>query len=71
MPKHELALEIADLSFQFGNKAALDDVRFSVGMGHQCFARSRWCRQNNPLFDLIAESQARIEDSNLDTRIPC
>ena len=33
MPKHELALEIADLSFQFGNKAALDDARFSVGMG--------------------------------------
>ena len=33
MSKHELALEIADLSFRFGNKAALDDVRFSVGLG--------------------------------------
>jgi ABC-2 type transport system ATP-binding protein len=33
MSKHELALEIADLSFRFGNKTALDDVSFSVGLG--------------------------------------
>lgn len=33
MPKHELALEIADLSFRFGNKVALDDVSFSVDLG--------------------------------------
>jgi ABC-2 type transport system ATP-binding protein len=33
MSKHELALEIADLSFRFGNKVALDDVSFSVGTG--------------------------------------
>ena len=33
MSKHELALEIADLSFRFGNKVALDDVSFSVGIG--------------------------------------
>ena len=33
MSKHELALEIADLSFRFGNRVALDDVSFSVGMG--------------------------------------
>jgi ABC-2 type transport system ATP-binding protein len=33
MPKHEIALEIADLSFRFGNKAALDDVSFSIGLG--------------------------------------
>jgi len=33
MSKPELALEITDLSFRFGNKVALDDVSFSVGMG--------------------------------------
>ncbi len=33
MSKHELALDIAGLSFRFGNKVALDDVSFSVGMG--------------------------------------
>jgi len=33
MSKHVLALEIIDLSFRFGNKAALDDVSFSVGLG--------------------------------------
>lgn len=33
MSKPELALEITDLSFRFGNKVALDDVNFSVGMG--------------------------------------
>ena len=33
MSKHELALEIADLSFRFGSKAALNDVSFSVGLG--------------------------------------
>ena len=33
MSNHELALEIADLSFRFGNKVALDDVGFSVGTG--------------------------------------
>ena len=33
MSKPELALEIAQLSFQFGNKVALDDVSFSVGTG--------------------------------------
>ena len=31
--KSGLALEITDLSFRFGNKAALDDVGFSVGLG--------------------------------------
>jgi ABC-2 type transport system ATP-binding protein len=33
MSKPELALEITDLSFRFGNKVALDDVNFSVDMG--------------------------------------
>ena len=33
MSKPELALEITDLSFRFGNKVALDDVSLSVGMG--------------------------------------
>ncbi len=33
MSKHELALEVAGLSFRFGNKVALDDVGFSVGLG--------------------------------------
>jgi ABC-2 type transport system ATP-binding protein len=33
MSIHDLALEIVDLSFRFGNKVALDDVSFSVGMG--------------------------------------
>jgi len=33
MSEPELALEINGLSFRFGNKVALDDVSFSVGMG--------------------------------------
>jgi ABC-type molybdenum transport system ATPase subunit/photorepair protein PhrA len=33
MSKPESALEIADLRFRFGNKAALDYVSFSVGLG--------------------------------------
>jgi len=33
MSKPELALEITDLSFRFGNKVALDDVNFSVDTG--------------------------------------
>ena len=33
MSKHELALDIADLGFRFGNKVALDNVSFSVGTG--------------------------------------
>jgi ABC-2 type transport system ATP-binding protein len=33
MSKLELALEIVDLSFRFGNKTALEDVGFSVGLG--------------------------------------
>ena len=33
MSNPELALEITNLSFRFGNKVALDDVSLSVGMG--------------------------------------
>ena len=33
MSNPELALEITNLSFRFGNKIALDDVSLSVGMG--------------------------------------
>jgi len=71
MSIHDLALEIVDLSFRFGNKVALDDVSFSVGMGHFKVLLGPNGAGKTTLFSLItrlydsAQGQIRVGVINL------
>jgi len=71
MSKHELALEITDLSFRFGNKVALDDVSFSVGTGQFKVLLGPNGAGKSTFFSLVtrlydsARGQIQIRDVNL------